>query len=143
MSSVAQQDYSYSFDVSCSVRADEVCAIALQAGDAIMKVYEEEGDSLVRKKDDPTESPLTRADLAANEVIVGALRSLYPHIPIVTEEQKADEQSYEEYRRKYQCFFCVVWLPTSTARSYTHAPKHTHVRTHAWRRRKERHNRIE
>ena len=107
----AAPDYSYSFDVSCSVRAEEVCAIALQAGDAIMKVYDEGGDSLVRTKDDPTESPLTRADLAANEVIVTALRSLYPHVPIVTEEQRADEQSYDEYRRRYQSFFCVVCAP--------------------------------
>lgn len=102
------QDSSYALDVRCQVSAGDVCAIALKAGDAIMAVYDEGGDSLVRKKDDPTESPLTRADLAANEVIVSALRSLYPHIPIVTEEQREAEQSYEEYRRRYQAFFCVV-----------------------------------
>lgn len=112
-STTSSFDYSYDFEIPCSVRAEAVCAIALQAGDAIMRVYNEaEADDggapssvLVRTKTD--DSPLTRADLAANEVIVSSLRSLYPHVPIVTEEQKSSEQSYEEHRKRYQYFFCV------------------------------------
>ena len=103
-------DYSYEATVSTSISAEAVCAIALQAGDAIMEVYNEsaengKGDVLVRQKSD--KSPLTRADLAANDIIVKSLASLYPHIPIVSEEQSKSEQSYEEFRKRYKCFFCV------------------------------------
>ena len=104
-------DYSYEAVVSTSVSAEAVCAIALQAGDAIMDVYNEptaETDKksvLVREKSD--KSPLTRADLAANEIICKSLASLYPHVPIVSEEQSKSQQSYEEFRKRYKCFFCV------------------------------------
>ena len=102
-------DYAFTADISTTVSAEAVCAVALRAGDAIMAVYDESagaGDgALVATKSD--DSPLTRADLAANEVIVSSLRSLYPHVPVVTEEQRDEERSYEERRRRYQYFFCV------------------------------------
>lgn len=65
---------------------DRIEAIALEAGDAIMRVYENKID--VSYKDD--KSPLTEADLNANRVIVDNLKKNYPDIPILTEEAVGD-----------------------------------------------------
>lgn len=62
---------------------EQVERIARHAGRAILQVYAED-DFGVEHKDD--ESPLTRADLAANRVIVAALEALEPRLPILTEE---------------------------------------------------------
>ena len=63
---------------------DEVTAIATEAGLAIMRVYDR-GDAIeiTTKVDD---SPLTEADLAANEVITSGLLAIAPEIPVVSEE---------------------------------------------------------
>src|SRR5690349_16392230 len=58
------------------------CALARDAGAAIMRVYA--GDFAVEHKDD--DSPLTAADLAAHRVIVDGLRALAPQMPILSEE---------------------------------------------------------
>jgi 3'(2'), 5'-bisphosphate nucleotidase len=68
------------------INLDHVEAIAVEAGDAIMQVYEKAID--VSYKDD--KSPLTEADLTANRVIVKALQTHYPEIPILTEEAVGD-----------------------------------------------------
>lgn len=60
----------------------EVEAIARQAGHAIMRVYAREFS--VHDKAD--RSPLTEADLAAHTVIVAALGTLTPSVPILSEE---------------------------------------------------------
>jgi len=57
--------------------------LALEAGAAIMAVYESDFD--VETKDD--HSPLTRADLAADKIIVDGLARAFPDIAIVTEER--------------------------------------------------------
>jgi 3'(2'), 5'-bisphosphate nucleotidase len=62
-----------------------VIAAARAAGRAIMAVYR--GDFEVRYKDDA--SPLTEADLAAQRLLQGALSSLTPAVPIVSEEAAA------------------------------------------------------
>ena len=59
--------------------------IARAAGDAILKIYH--GDFAVQTKDDA--SPLTAADLAAQQVIVAGLSELEPRLPILSEEAKA------------------------------------------------------
>jgi 3'(2'), 5'-bisphosphate nucleotidase len=59
-------------------------ALALEAGAAIMAVYDS-GDLAARAKAD--DSPVTAADLAADAVIVAGLQSAYPDIPVVTEER--------------------------------------------------------
>ena len=59
-----------------------VIQIAYQAGKAIMEIYDK-GYSVEEKSD---HTPVTEADLAANNVIVAALRELTPHLPILTEE---------------------------------------------------------
>ncbi|MDR2213237.1 MAG: 3'(2'),5'-bisphosphate nucleotidase CysQ [Pseudomonadales bacterium] len=66
-----------------NVLFDQVLAIAQQAGAAIMRVYGEE-DFGIRLKED--HSPLTRADIAAHEVIVAGLSALTPRLPILSEE---------------------------------------------------------
>jgi len=59
-----------------------VKAIAHQAGDAIMKVYQ--GHYCVEQKCD--DSPVTEADYAAHEVISKALAELTPGWPVLSEE---------------------------------------------------------
>jgi len=70
------------------INLDHVEAIAVEAGEAIMQVYEKAID--VSYKDD--KSPLTEADLNANRVIVEGLKKYYPDIPILTEEAVGDFQ---------------------------------------------------
>ncbi len=62
---------------------DSVVEIAIEAGKAIMEVYES-GDFDVETKDD--DSPLTRADTASDKVISAGLTELTPDIPILSEE---------------------------------------------------------
>ena len=53
-----------------------------RAGSAILDIYETDFD--VRNKDD--KSPVTQADLSAHQIIVAALQSATPQVPIVSEE---------------------------------------------------------
>jgi 3'(2'), 5'-bisphosphate nucleotidase len=62
--------------------AAELTEIARRAGEEIMKVYA--GDFTTARKAD--QSPVTAADVAAEAVIVAALRRLTPDIPVVAEE---------------------------------------------------------
>lgn len=62
--------------------AEAATEIARKAGDAIMRVYA--GPIASSAKSD--RSPVTEADLAAEAIIVPALRALTPEIPIVSEE---------------------------------------------------------
>ena len=60
----------------------KVCNIAIKAGEEILKYYNE--DIHVTHKDDS--SPLTKADLASNKIIMNALQQLDSTIPILSEE---------------------------------------------------------
>lgn len=94
-----------SLDVSLSQHIDcqQVVAIARQACEAILKVYNSEAESWnVEHKAD--ESPLTRADREANAVICDGLARIAPHIPIVSEENR---QVAYETRKGYQYSWCV------------------------------------
>ena len=62
---------------------EEMMVIAKHAGEAIMDVYENADDFEITQKGD--ESPLTKADIAAHEVIVAGLQAL-DSTPIVSEE---------------------------------------------------------
>jgi len=62
----------------------DIVNIAEEAGDAVMKIYER--NFTIEYKDD--KSPLTEADLKSNEIICNALATLYPLIPILSEENK-------------------------------------------------------
>jgi len=58
--------------------------LALQAGDAIMEIYGRDSLAVETKSDD---SPVTAADKAADAIIAQGLRSEFPALMLVTEEQ--------------------------------------------------------
>ncbi|MFC5526672.1 3'(2'),5'-bisphosphate nucleotidase CysQ [Rhodanobacter ginsengisoli] len=64
--------------------ARQVGEIARAAGAAILEIYY--SDFAVQTKAD--ESPLTAADLAAQQVIMTGLAQLEPHLPVLSEEAK-------------------------------------------------------
>lgn len=79
-----------------------VIEIARQAGHAIMTVYEQdEKIDVIRKLDD---SPLTAADLAANQVIIDGLMRLAPTVPVLSEE--SEKLPFTE-RQKWDRYFLV------------------------------------
>lgn len=57
--------------------------LAIEAGREIMKIYESDDFGVETKVD---ESPVTKADLAADKVIYAGLRAALPNMQIVTEE---------------------------------------------------------
>lgn len=67
----------------------KILNIAKKAGDIILEYYHGFKDvSVVQKEDD---SPVTKADLAANDLIIKELKKLFSEFPIVSEEnEKAD-----------------------------------------------------
>ena len=67
----------------------EVCDIAKQAGQEIMKIYNASEGIEIEKKDD--NSPLTKADKASNAVICDRLQKMAVPIPIISEENKLVE----------------------------------------------------
>ena len=77
-----------------------VAAIAKDAGDAIMEIYDK--DFQIDYKDD--KSPLTEADMKSNEIICQALEKAYPEIPLLSEENKAEEY---EVRKNWEYFWCI------------------------------------
>ena len=62
---------------------DAACAIAREAGLAILEVYGRADFAVARKSDD---SPLTEADQVAHRIISGALATLDSSIPVLSEE---------------------------------------------------------
>ncbi|HET7300608.1 MAG TPA: 3'(2'),5'-bisphosphate nucleotidase CysQ [Oleiagrimonas sp.] len=62
---------------------DAVCALAEEAGQAILEVYAREDFEVECKSD---HSPLTAADLASHRLIVDGLCALTPDIPVLSEE---------------------------------------------------------
>ncbi len=67
--------------------------LVIMAGEKILEIYNSEDFDITEKKDqEGNTSPLTRADLAANSVIVIGLKESFPDIPILTEEGKDDKK---------------------------------------------------
>lgn len=86
-----------------SVSLSPVVEIAKRAGDIILDVYNSNtADWELQTKSD--DSPLTRADLSANEHICSELKSLHPSIPIMSEENK--NAPFSE-RYKWTHYWCV------------------------------------
>ena len=75
--------------------------ISKEAGKAILEIYNSDDFGVEIKGDD---SPLTKADKAANDVIEKSLKELYPEIPILSEEGK--EIPFEE-RKNWKRFWLV------------------------------------
>ena len=78
----------------------KINSIAKKAGDEIMKIYQQDFE-VDYKKD---KSPLTKADIHSNEVIVKNLENLYPDIPILSEENK--EIPYQ-IRKNWEYFWLI------------------------------------
>lgn len=60
--------------------------LAVQAGQAILEIYDQFEVGEEQLKAD--QSPLTKADLAANAIIVAGLRAAFPDYAILSEEEK-------------------------------------------------------
>ncbi len=75
--------------------------IAQKAGEAILEIYNSDNFGVEIKED---KSPLTKADKAANDVIVTGLEKHYPEIPILSEESK--EIAYKD-RKNWEYFWLV------------------------------------
>lgn len=80
---------------------NKIIEIAREAGAAILEIYNSD-DFQVEIKDD--NSPLTKADKASNDIIVEALKEIYPEIPILSEEGK--EINFEE-RKNWKRFWLI------------------------------------
>ena len=83
-----------------TIDLEHIVSIAKEAGEAIMQIYTK--DFSIEYKED--NSPLTEADIRANEIICKALSSSYPDIPIISEENK---QIPYEKRRNWQYCWCI------------------------------------
>lgn len=85
------------------VRIEEIIKIAIEAGDKIMDIYENEDFSktIDFKSDD---SPLTIADKAAHKIIEEGLLALGTKHPILSEEGKHDTY---DVRKCWTSFWCV------------------------------------
>ncbi len=82
-----------------TIDMNQVIAIALDAGKAVMEIYEKDFD--VEYKED--KSPLTEADKKAHEIITEGLKKISP-LPILSEEGK--NIPYEE-RKNWERYWCV------------------------------------
>ena len=80
---------------------DDVVAIAREAGECILEVYNRDDFDVEKKGDD---SPLTAADLAAHRTIVAGLEKLTPDIPVHSEESQGITW---EMRRDWQRYWLV------------------------------------
>jgi 3'(2'), 5'-bisphosphate nucleotidase len=67
------------------IEIKKIIETALEAGKAVIEIYNSDDFNLELKSDN---SPLTRADLASHNLIKEKLLSLYPDIPILSEEGK-------------------------------------------------------
>lgn len=71
---------------------------AKKAGVEVMKYYRDKSFTANLKED---ESPVTSADIAANDILMDQLRTLTPNIPIISEEvgtvPLAERQNWERY----------------------------------------------
>jgi len=81
----------------CEDILEDVKALAVQAGEAILKIYET--DFEVEQKEDNT--PLTKADMAAHHIIEAGLLKLSPGIPVLSEESAhidfEERKNWSEY----------------------------------------------
>lgn len=82
---------------------------AVEAGKAIMDIYEREEGFHVEKKEDCT--PLTDADKASNAIIVEALRKAFPEYAILSEEEKDNKD-------RLQNDYCFVVDPLDGTKEF-------------------------
>jgi 3'(2'), 5'-bisphosphate nucleotidase len=78
---------------------DDVVAIAKRAGQKILEIYQNDDFEVQIKSDN---SPLTKADLAAHNIILDFLQTRYPAIPCLSEESTSIE--FDDRKHWSQCF---------------------------------------
>lgn len=83
-----------------TITIEKVIVIAKKAGKEILNKYNQNFE--IKYKED--QSPLTKADLAAHNIIVKELQKLNPEIPILSEE--STEKEYQT-RKKWKLFWLV------------------------------------
>jgi len=72
--------------INVSALSAELCQVALDAGAAVMQIYQDVTLGEAQLPDKADASPLTMADLASHHLIVERLATLTPEIPVVSEE---------------------------------------------------------
>ncbi|WP_185233466.1 3'(2'),5'-bisphosphate nucleotidase CysQ [Teredinibacter franksiae] len=78
---------------------DHVASICRAAGERIMAVYESSDELEVTSKAD--NSPVTRADIAAHDVLEPALKALLPGVPVLSEEAAIPSFSIRSQWQRY------------------------------------------
>ncbi len=73
----------------------ELLNIAIDSGREILKIYDNE--IIVNSKED--KSPITQADINANNLIVSRLKKLEPNIPILSEESLVSWEKRKEWKK--------------------------------------------
>lgn len=73
----------------------EILNIAIDAGKEILKIYND--DITVKSKEDS--SPLTKADINSNKIIINRLQNLEPNFPILSEESLIDWNERKEWQK--------------------------------------------
>lgn len=76
----------YNMNLERELEVAKACAV--EAGKAIMDIYENATDMQVTYKDG--DMPLTAADKASNAIIVKALKEAFPEYAVLSEEEKDD-----------------------------------------------------
>src|SRR5690606_6262602 len=76
-----------------------IVVIAKIAGDIILEFYKNHKEFSVTAKED--NSPVTQADLSANEFIIKELEALFPNIAIISEENSREENSKAAAEERY------------------------------------------
>lgn len=83
-----------------NIDVKQIIKLAREAGSEIMSIYEK--DFKIDFKED--DSPLTEADVKSNQVICDGLSTLYPDIPILSEENKVIDY---EIRKTWDYFWLI------------------------------------
>ena len=81
--------------------AESVCETAVNAGGAILEIYNSDDFDIEIKEDS---SPLTRADLASHQIIERALAAAFPELPRLSEESA--RVTWEE-RRQWSRYWLI------------------------------------
>ena len=73
----------------------EICKISLLAGDEILQIYNDKIE-VVQKKD---LSPLTKADIASNKIILRSLETIDNSIPVLSEESLVNWNERKKWKK--------------------------------------------
>jgi len=80
---------------------NHIIKIAKNAGSKALEIYNTHNLQIDYKDDN---SPLTKADIQANQIICDNLKKLFPKIPIISEENKQIDYNI---RKKYLYYWCI------------------------------------